>query len=236
VGMSKRWGWDDTMMGVTLVNTFNVLIRALLTIVQLFFTIFCVSVMIIGWILNNKSELSGETMTSATTLFLLAETTYVITITTLKLSLCLFFLRIMIARRQRYIIFAIAAFSTVFGTAYFFYGLLQCGAPVQAELFWKKRILGQCVQRSSILGMSYTHAIISSATDLLLASLPIPMILKAKINRNEKFIVVGILSIAVTYVGLHDPLHNANYRQWGRRVSYSHQMGHSPCRRTLLPL
>jgi hypothetical protein len=145
--------------------------------------------------------------------------------TTLKVSLCLFFLRIMVSKRQRYIIYSIAAFSTVFGTAYFFYGLLQCGAPVESELFWKKRILGLCVQRGSILGMSYTHAIVSAATDLSLAVLPIPMIVRAKITRNEKFIVVGILTIAVTYVDPYILIITANCLQWCYSISYSYQVG-----------
>jgi hypothetical protein len=71
---------------------------------------------------------------------------------------------------------------------------------VQSELFWKKRLLGLCVKRGSILAMSYSHAIISAATDLSLAVIPIPMILNARITRNEKIIVVGIFTIAVTYV------------------------------------
>jgi hypothetical protein len=130
-------------------------------------------------------------------LFLLAESTYVVTMIFLKISLGLFFLRISVLKVQRWTIYTIVFVSTLFGIAYFLYSLLQCGAPIQAQKYWEMRFLDECVSNSSILGMSYVHAILMAATDLTLAALPIPMIYRSRITNHEKWIVTGIFAIAV---------------------------------------
>jgi hypothetical protein len=118
----------------------------------------------------------------------------------LKISLCLFYLRITVLYWQRYAIYIIASTSIIFGFAYFLFILFQCGAPVESKTFWLKRIEEECVSRASILGMGYTHGVISSLTDLSLVVLPIPIILQARINRNEKIIVTIIIMTAGVYV------------------------------------
>jgi hypothetical protein len=129
-------------------------------------------------------------------LLLVAEACYVLSMITLKLSLGLFFYHIMVLRWQRISVYIILFLSTTMGTAYFFFAIFTCGFPVAGKVYWPRLLLGQCVGPKTILGMSYTHAIITAGTDLSLAILPIPMLVRLGIKKNEKWVIVGIFVIA----------------------------------------
>ena len=102
----------------------------------------------------------------------------------------------MVSKMQRRAIYLILILSTSVGIAFAFFIIFQCGVPVQATLYWERRGLQQCVSNKAILAMSYTHAAVSSSTDLSLTLLPIPMLIRSKISRDEKWIVAGIFVIA----------------------------------------
>lgn len=113
----------------------------------------------------------------------------------LKLALAFFFLRLLQYKWQQRIGYMTASFSILFGFAYFLYGIFLCGRP--GPDYWIKKITDQCSKRASVLGFGYAHAISNAITDMILVSLPIPVIWKAKINRKEKIIVCLILLLAV---------------------------------------
>jgi hypothetical protein len=123
---------------------------------------------------------------------------YCITMISLKISLSIFFLRIMVESWQKRAIYILAILSTLAGIAYFMFSLFFCGAPVTATLYWERRLEGRCASTSATLAVSYMHAVITASTDLLLALIAIPMILQAKIGKKEKWIVAGIFVLAIT--------------------------------------
>jgi hypothetical protein len=115
---------------------------------------------------------------------------------TLKLSLGFFFLRIMVAKWQRICIYAILTLSTSISIAYFLFALFECGFPVDSTVYWGRFILGKCVGAKAILGMSYTHAVVTAGTDLSLLCLAIMLLTRSKMRNTEKRIVIGIFVIA----------------------------------------
>jgi hypothetical protein len=115
----------------------------------------------------------------------------------LKISLGTFFFRIMISRWQQRSVYVILFLSTVLGTAYFFFLILWCGAPVKGSVYWPRLISGQCSGPKVTLGMSYAHSTINAATDLALLLLTIPMLIRLQLMMLEKWAVVSIFSIAV---------------------------------------
>jgi hypothetical protein len=127
---------------------------------------------------------------------LIAESCYILAMATLKLSLGLFFLRIMVAKWQRISIYVILAISTLISIAYFLFALFECGFPVESSVYWGRFIEGNCVGPAAILGMSYTHALVTAGTDLSLLCLAIVLLNKSKMKLTEKRIVVGIFVIA----------------------------------------
>jgi hypothetical protein len=114
----------------------------------------------------------------------------------LKLSLGFFFLRIMVAKWQRIAIYIILAVSTSISIAYFLFALFECGFPVESSVYWGRFILGQCVGSEAILGMSYTHAVVTAGTDLALLALAILLLTKSKMVFGDKRMVIGIFVIA----------------------------------------
>jgi hypothetical protein len=124
---------------------------------------------------------------------------------TLKISLGVFFLRIMVVPWQKRSVYVIVTISTLMGIAYFLFALFICGLPVDAHFYWERRFEGQCASSSTILGISYSHAVVTALTDLLLALLPLPMVKKANITSKEKIVVMTIFIIATAYVSFTAP-------------------------------
>jgi hypothetical protein len=116
---------------------------------------------------------------------------------TLKISLGIFFLRIMVDRWQRYAVYFIVLVSTLAGLTLFFLTIFVCGVPVQAELYWQRKLEQRCASAATTLGVNYMHASVNSATDVSLALLPLTMMRKALIKKHEKRIVVAIFLVAV---------------------------------------
>jgi hypothetical protein len=114
----------------------------------------------------------------------------------LKFSLAAFYLRIMIEKWQKIAVYGVVGLATIIGLIYFFFfAIFQCGVPGKGGPFWQKKLLHQCNDRQSTLGFGYTHAILTAATGICLAVLPIPLVWKAQIPKKEKVIVAGILGL-----------------------------------------
>jgi rhodopsin domain-containing protein len=131
---------------------------------------------------------------------LASEGFYIVTIVFLKLSLGVFFLRIVIQPWQTRVVQFTVGLAAVIGIAYFFYAIFQCGAPIVGPSFWMKTIAKECVSDKSILGVSYTHAILTTSTDFVLALLPIFILRHARNPFREKLIIYCILLVGTTYV------------------------------------
>jgi len=125
---------------------------------------------------------------------LVAELLYIATVTALKISLGIFLLRITVKRWQQYTIHAAMAISTLFGVAFFFFAIFQCGSFKDGHTFMIRKVSGRCLSKRIVLGMSYAHAGIVAATDLLFALLPIALLKDVEIKRKEKIVVGLILS------------------------------------------
>jgi hypothetical protein len=144
---------------------------------------------------SHKVE-SHRQLTSFTQLLLAAEALYVWTMICFKISLALFFLRILIERWQHRVVYAVVTLSTLVGVGYFWYAIFECGVP--NDDYWEKLITHQCKGATDklILGIGDLHAAVNAFTDIVLISLPIPVIIRAKLALREKIVVTGILLLA----------------------------------------
>jgi hypothetical protein len=113
----------------------------------------------------------------------------------LKTSLALFYLRIMVDKIQRRIIFTTLAFAATFGVFYFFFIIFQCGAPIPGAVFWERFISRKCTADPVTLGIGYTHGLINACTDLVFAALPIHVVWNARMGLRQKALVSGIMII-----------------------------------------
>jgi hypothetical protein len=132
-------------------------------------------------------------------MMLSVEAFYVVTIALFKISLGLFFLRIMIEPLQRRIIHGALVIFTIWSVGYLFFAIFQCGVP-SGSRFWHNKLTGRCGSDKLGLGMGYVHAILTAGTDLTFVALPIPMVSRIKMQSREKWIVVSVFGVAIMYV------------------------------------
>jgi hypothetical protein len=106
----------------------------------------------------------------------------------------LFFLRILAYPIYRRIVQITVGIFTVYSIAYFFFVIFQCGTP-QGEIYWTHRVEGKCIPYHVGLTLSYTHAALTSGTDLMFVCLPIALMRQVRLNVRDKITVITILSV-----------------------------------------
>ncbi|KAI4721925.1 hypothetical protein E4T48_01876 [Aureobasidium sp. EXF-10727] len=110
---------------------------------------------------------------------------YALTCVLLKISLGLFFLRIITQKWQRNVIYAGITINTAFGLAYFGLCTFGCGDPSQYLL---RTTLGQCISvKNVVIPASYIFTALNAVMDFTMALLPISTIWHLKMPRITKF-------------------------------------------------
>ncbi|KAH8727279.1 hypothetical protein GQ44DRAFT_704780 [Phaeosphaeriaceae sp. PMI808] len=171
------FGWDDAAM-----------IAA-----GVFYTVFCAA--LFALIANG----AGTTISSVddiiylTQLKLLAESTYLITIMSLKISLGIFLVRVIVEDWQRWVIYVTVAINIISSVATLFYVLLRCGAPAKYAII--KQLQSQCAPRALDLFFGYQQASLTTLTDFIFATLPIFILWKSIMGTRTKVVTGFILTI-----------------------------------------
>ncbi|KAG9603246.1 hypothetical protein KCU97_g1617, partial [Aureobasidium melanogenum] len=96
---------------------------------------------------------------------------YVLTIIFLKISLAFFYLRIIVQRWQKIVIYIAATGMTLYGLAYGFLYMFRCGPNVNQQLiYWAE---GKCIPDHTLLVMTYVFGSLDTLTDFIYAFLPV---------------------------------------------------------------
>jgi hypothetical protein len=139
---------------------------------------------------------------------------YILTTIIFKLSLAVFFLRIVNQRWQRQVIIGSVTVYTLFGTAWLCVALFQCGNPGD---FGKNELEGKCLPFQTVLRpLNYTHGVFNAVTDWIFAisklritlnhlhnrlltppKVPIFVVQSAQMHRQQKITVCTILGLGV---------------------------------------
>jgi hypothetical protein len=125
-----------------------------------------------------------------------AECFYITTIIFLKLSLGIFFLRLVQLPVQKRIIYVAMLANSVFGVAMLLFAIFQCGTNSNGFEFLMKRLGNKCASDATALGMTYTHAVITTTTDWTFLLLPIFILKDSLMEREEKRTLICILAFA----------------------------------------
>src|ERR1700759_3543282 len=91
---------------------------------------------------------------------------YVITMGIFKISLGLFFLRILVARWARRVVYGVLFAFSLYSVGYFFFVVFGCGVPGGGS-YWMRKIANECASDSITLGLGYALAILTAGTDLI---------------------------------------------------------------------
>jgi hypothetical protein len=115
----------------------------------------------------------------------------------LKISLGIFFHRALVRRWHKWVIYVTVTVSTVFGIAYFFFSIFQCGLFRTVMEFGMRKLTNEgCVSPTAALTMGYVGSMIATLTDFIFAALPILVLKHTKMEMREKVTVFFILAFA----------------------------------------
>lgn len=146
----------------------------------------------------------------------LSEVFYILTTTALKISLGLFFLRLLTKPWQRRLFHTILAVSALYGVFYFFATIFVCGNPAKLA----DSLLGsrRCAPTGFILATGYLYGIINVVADWIFTLIPILILIDSDMDRSSKisvglvmgFAAIGSISSILRMVFLKGLLFQAN--------------------------
>lgn len=136
----------------------------------------------------------------------MAEVFYLTTIMFLKISLGLFFLRVVLKKWQRKVVYATMFLSTIINIYHAIFLIFSCGSP---QHYLERTIQMKCVRKSVELGLAYEQAAITTITDFVFALLPLPLLWNASMDRRSKISVGCILGLGTLYVAPLTPFPRA---------------------------
>ncbi|KIW06306.1 uncharacterized protein PV09_02771 [Verruconis gallopava] len=185
----RSLGWDDLALGVTL----------------LIYTVYGCATYVVSKAISGHGYLLPSEIDKLTRKkwFRVAEVLYIASMLMLKISAGIFFLRIVVSRYQRQILYCTISVATAFNLAYMIFIIFQCGPPRSAATFLLLNFEKKCTSSSSLLGMSYTAAAISALTDLIMALLPIKLLCQSQMSTREKLVAGLLLALPTMYVVLN---------------------------------
>ncbi|KAF1831671.1 hypothetical protein BDW02DRAFT_40534 [Decorospora gaudefroyi] len=174
----SNFGWDDSIM----------------ILAGLIFTVYCAATLYI------EANGGGTHITEVVHLQLLtkwavaSEACYVLTMMVLKISLGIFFARIVVQRWHLMSIYVTVGVNIFSSAAAFFYVFFRCGANL--DKYVVHQLAGRCTPHRLDLFMAYQQAAFTTLTDLLFLTLPVLILWNANMDRRSKISIGFILCLA----------------------------------------
>jgi hypothetical protein len=112
-----------------------------------------------------------------------------------KISLGIFFIRIVPHQWQRILIKGTVSTTTVFGVVCLLYSIFRCGIPLGGAVGFQRELLGECTSKTTMIAMAYSNGILSMVSDLLFALIPFSIIRQTQMDRRNKIIVYLVLCV-----------------------------------------
>ncbi|ORX94994.1 hypothetical protein BCR34DRAFT_203955 [Clohesyomyces aquaticus] len=173
-----NFGWDDGTM----------------ILATMLFTTYCVAMMVLEHHGGGTHVTDVSQLVRLTKWTVISETTYLLTVLVLKISLGIFFTRIVVKPRQLWIIWVIVSISVLSGASSTFYAIFRCGPNPDVYVF--RQLANQCTSRTLDRFFAYQQASFTTFTDCVFASLPVLILWDASMSTRSKISVGFILSLA----------------------------------------
>ncbi|KAI1548614.1 hypothetical protein PtrSN001C_002005 [Pyrenophora tritici-repentis] len=133
----------------------------------------------------------------------LSEVFYILTTTLLKVSLGLFFLRVLTKKWQKLIFHIALVISTIYGFLYVFVALFQCGDPTRLADNLLHPSSPNCLPSAFLMCTGYVYGIINVIADWTFVLLPVSVLMDSDLDRRSKISV--IISRKVTIWATAEP-------------------------------
>ncbi|KAF2119835.1 hypothetical protein BDV96DRAFT_312197 [Lophiotrema nucula] len=175
--ITRSPGWDDAFMVFTLC----------------LFTCYCSFLLVISQqgFLNQLP--TTDSLMKTLVYIQLSEVFYILTTTTLKISLGLFFLRVLTKRWQILIFRVVLYISAIYGVFYVFIAIFQCGNPGKFldSLIDQRR----CLPTAFLLFTGYTYGVINVIADWTFVLIPIFVLVDSDMDRRSKVSVSIVMAL-----------------------------------------
>jgi hypothetical protein len=123
----------------------------------------------------------------------LSEIFYILTTTTLKISLGLFFLRVLTKRWQIVLFHSLLGVSVVYGLFYVISTVFRCGDPKHiADTYLLTR---KCASTTFILTTGYLYGAINVIADWTFVLIPISVLIDSDLDRRSKISVSIVMAL-----------------------------------------
>ena len=99
----------------------------------------------------------------------------------------------MVERWQRWIVYGTAAVSTILNAGFLFVLIFQCGVPGN---YLALDLAGKCLPPKVAVALTFLQAGVTTASDLIFATLPVFIVWKLHVNKRTKVTVYLIMSLA----------------------------------------
>ncbi|KAI5271514.1 hypothetical protein E4T47_05129 [Aureobasidium subglaciale] len=172
----RCWGWDDWFMLLTL-------------------TIFIGECTV--WLMLADVEAKPVSLANLETyagLICAEQALYIAGTITLKISLAFFFLRFLIVRWARYVVWTSVMVYTTCALGMFFLVVFECGMPGN---YIMKQATGKCVSFRVLSTTGYVHGALNALTDWVFPMLAIHFLVQTKMSGTAKAYCSAILLLAV---------------------------------------
>jgi hypothetical protein len=125
----------------------------------------------------------------------LSEVFYILTTTFLKISLGLFFLRVLTKKWQRLLFKVILTIGGVYGLFYLFIVLFQCGDPahIADNVFAGSK--NRCLPEMIRLTCGYIYGVINVLSDWTFVLIPITVLMDSDLDRRSKMSVSMVMAL-----------------------------------------
>ncbi|CAA9960858.1 hypothetical protein PTMSG1_04242 [Pyrenophora teres f. maculata] len=124
----------------------------------------------------------------------MSECGYIMSMMIIKISVCIFFARIIVRRAHFIIIYVTAGVSIVSSLTAFFHCIFRCGTDLSVYII--KQVTNNCASTSLDLFMGYQQGAFSALTDIIFVILPVLILRNAQMDLRSKLSVGFILSLA----------------------------------------
>ncbi|GAB7340783.1 hypothetical protein MBLNU457_7155t1 [Dothideomycetes sp. NU457] len=120
---------------------------------------------------------------------------YIASTIILKISLSIFFLRILVKKWQRNLILGATITYVAFASIYWFIDLFHCGNPAD---YFIHQVENKCLNFARVVGpLTYTHSALNAVTDWIYALVPVFVVWQSQMTTRARATVSIILLLGV---------------------------------------
>ncbi|KAK6001916.1 hypothetical protein QM012_002406 [Aureobasidium pullulans] len=179
----KAFGWDDATLIMSAV-TFTSFCAYLISEAKYCFNPTVETA-------YNTADILGiwDVLTQAMEFVVTYNALYILTTIIFKISLAIFFLRIVVLKWQRHLIYISTVIYAIYGLIFIFIVTFRCGKPKDLLI---NAARGKCISDEVLMPMIYISGILNAAVDVVFAGLPAIVLWNSMMPRRAK-ISAGIL-------------------------------------------